>query len=100
MPEGEYVVAGCREMNVMIESRSCALDNPKRKHFLVAPVIAVIRRSKDVHSGSVGLPRLATNVRENAETRKPTREQARDPIDEGTVDLRQPSLAKPHHENA
>lgn len=41
MPEGEYVVAGCRKMNVMIVSRSCALDNPKRKHFLVAPVVAV-----------------------------------------------------------
>ena len=41
MPEGEYVVAGCRKMNVMIVSRSCSLDNPKRKHFLVAPVVAV-----------------------------------------------------------
>ena len=41
MPEGEYVVAGCRKMNVMIVSRSCALDNPKRKHYLVAPVVAV-----------------------------------------------------------
>lgn len=41
MPEGEYVVAGCRKMNVMIVSRSCALDNTKRKHFLVAPVVAV-----------------------------------------------------------
>ena len=41
MPEGEYVVAGCRKMNVMIISRSCSLDNSKRKHFLVAPVIAV-----------------------------------------------------------
>ncbi|MGB6130978.1 MAG: hypothetical protein WBG54_04305 [Acidobacteriaceae bacterium] len=41
LPEGEFVVAGCRKMNVMIVSRSCALDNPKRKHFLIAPVIAV-----------------------------------------------------------
>jgi hypothetical protein len=59
-----------------------------------------IRRSKDVHSGSVGLPRLAASVRENAETRKSTREQARDPIGEGNVDLRQSSLAEPHHKNA
>jgi len=41
LPEGEYVIAGCRRMNVMIVSRSCALSNPKRKHFLVAPVVAV-----------------------------------------------------------
>jgi hypothetical protein len=41
MPEGEFVVAACRKMNVMIVSRSCSLDNPKRKLFLVAPVIAV-----------------------------------------------------------
>lgn len=41
LPEGEYVVAGCRKTNVMIISRSCALDNPKRKHFLVAPLQAV-----------------------------------------------------------
>jgi len=41
MPEGEFVVAGCRKMNVMVASRSCALDNPKRKHFSVAPVVAV-----------------------------------------------------------
>lgn len=41
LPEGEFVVAGCRKTNVMIASRSCALDNPKRKHFLVAPVTAI-----------------------------------------------------------
>ncbi len=41
MAQGEYIVAACRKMNVIIVSRSCALDNPKRKHFLVAPVIAV-----------------------------------------------------------
>jgi hypothetical protein len=39
--EGEYILAACRKMNVMLIPRSCALDNPKRKHFLVAPVIAV-----------------------------------------------------------
>jgi hypothetical protein len=41
LPEGEYVVAGCRKIKVMIISRSCTLDNPKRKHFLVAPIQAV-----------------------------------------------------------
>ncbi len=40
LPEGEYVIAACRKMNVII-SRSCALDNPGRKHFLVAPVHTV-----------------------------------------------------------
>lgn len=40
-PEGEYVIAVCKKMNIMIISRSCSLDNPKRKHFLVAPVHAV-----------------------------------------------------------
>jgi hypothetical protein len=39
-------------------------------------------------------------MRENAETRKPTREQARDPVRENDIDLRQPSLAKPHQEDA
>jgi hypothetical protein len=41
-PEGEFVIAGCKKMNVMIISRSCALDNPKRKHFLVAPVLSIL----------------------------------------------------------
>lgn len=40
-PEGEYILAGARRMNVMLIPRSCALDNPKRKHFLVAPVFAI-----------------------------------------------------------
>lgn len=40
-PDGEYVISGCKKMNVMIVSRSCAVDNPKRKHFLIAPVVAV-----------------------------------------------------------
>jgi hypothetical protein len=39
-------------------------------------------------------------VRENAETRKPTCEQAGDSVREGDIDLRELSLAKPHHENA
>ena len=51
MPEGEYVVAGCRKMNVMIVSRCCALDNPKRKHFLIAPVIAVEELQLEQRSG-------------------------------------------------
>ena len=41
LPEGEFTIAGCRRINVMIVSRSCSLDNPKRKHFLIAPVHAV-----------------------------------------------------------
>jgi hypothetical protein len=41
MPEGEFVASHAKKQNVMIVSRSCALDNPARKHVLVAPVIAV-----------------------------------------------------------
>jgi hypothetical protein len=41
LPEGEFTIAACKKMNVMVISRSCALDNPKRKHFLVSPVHAV-----------------------------------------------------------
>jgi hypothetical protein len=41
LPEGEFTIAGCRKLNIMIISRSCALDNPKRKHVLVAPVHAI-----------------------------------------------------------
>ena len=44
--------------------------------------------------------RLPTYLRENAETRKLAREQAGDPIRKGDVDLRQPSLARTHHEDA
>jgi hypothetical protein len=39
-------------------------------------------------------------MRENAETGKPASEQACDPVRKGNVDRRQPSLSKPHHENA
>jgi len=35
------VIAGCKTMLVLLLSRSCDLDKPTRKHFLVAPVIAV-----------------------------------------------------------
>jgi hypothetical protein len=45
-------------------------------------------------------PRLATHMRENAETAKPTCEQAGDPVGEDDIDLRQPPLAEAHHENA
>jgi hypothetical protein len=39
-------------------------------------------------------------MRENAETGKPACEQAGDPVREDYIDLRQPSLTKPHHEHA
>lgn len=41
MPHGEHVIAGCRKMRIMLISRSCDIDKDKRKHFLVAPVIAI-----------------------------------------------------------
>src|SRR5207245_11386492 len=40
--DGEFVTADCKKMNVMVIARSCALDNPKRKHILVAPDLAVL----------------------------------------------------------
>lgn len=38
---GEYVIAHCKKMTVMLVSRSCDIDKDSRKHFLVAPVVAV-----------------------------------------------------------
>ena len=55
--------------------------------------------SKHVYWRSVDLSRLAPHVRENAKPRQPTRKQAGDPIRESNVNLRQPSLAKAHHES-
>jgi hypothetical protein len=42
LPNGEWGVVHFRRQNVMVVSRSCALDNPARKHCLVAPVRAVV----------------------------------------------------------
>jgi hypothetical protein len=41
LPNGEWAAVHIKKQNVMIVSRSCALDNPSRKHCLVAPVRAV-----------------------------------------------------------
>jgi hypothetical protein len=41
LPSGEWGVAHFKKQNVMIVNRSCALDNPARKHCLVAPVRTV-----------------------------------------------------------
>jgi hypothetical protein len=41
LPNGEWGVVHFKKQNVMIVSRSCALDNPARKHCLVAPVRTV-----------------------------------------------------------
>src|SRR5262249_10223600 len=38
---GEYVISHCRKTIVMLISRSCDVDKLNRKHFLVAPVIAI-----------------------------------------------------------
>jgi hypothetical protein len=59
-----------------------------------------VRRSKDIYGRPVDLPRFPTHMRENAEARQPASEQAHDPVGEGNVDLRQPSLAEAHHEDA
>jgi hypothetical protein len=37
----ELVIGLCQLMPAMIVSRSCSLDNPKRKQFLVAPVVSL-----------------------------------------------------------
>jgi hypothetical protein len=40
-PLGEYVLSVARRMMVMIVTRSCAVDKPSTKHYLVAPVIKI-----------------------------------------------------------
>jgi hypothetical protein len=40
-PEGEYIIAACRKMTVLMVSRSCDMDKDSRKHYLVAPVVAI-----------------------------------------------------------
>jgi hypothetical protein len=42
-PDGEFVAAHVNKKNVMIISRSCSLDNPGRKHRLVAPIQVVMQ---------------------------------------------------------
>jgi hypothetical protein len=59
-----------------------------------------VRRSKNIHWRPVDFAGLSSDVGQDAEARKPACEKAGDPVGEGNVDLRQPSLAKPHHENA
>ena len=41
LPSGEWGVVHFKKQNIMIISRSCALDNSSRKHVIVAPVRAV-----------------------------------------------------------
>jgi len=41
LPSGEWGIVHFKKQNVMMVSRSCALDYPKRKHVLVAPVHTV-----------------------------------------------------------
>jgi hypothetical protein len=41
MPHGEHIIASCKKMRLMLVSRSCDIDKHSRKHFLVAPVVAV-----------------------------------------------------------
>lgn len=38
---GEYIMSVARRTTVMIVTRSCAVDKPSTKHYLVAPVISV-----------------------------------------------------------
>jgi hypothetical protein len=56
--------------------------------------------SKNVHRSPVDIAGLSSDVGQDAEARKPAREKAGDPVGEGNVDLRQPSLTEPHHEHA
>jgi hypothetical protein len=59
-----------------------------------------VRWSKNVHRSPVEFAGLSSDVGQDAEARKPASEQPGDPVGEGNVDLRQPSLTKPHHEHA
>lgn len=38
---GEFIVSVARRTMVMIVTRSCAIDKPSTKHFLVAPVVTI-----------------------------------------------------------
>lgn len=40
-PLGEYIMATARLTKVMIVTRSCVIDKPSSKHYLIAPVIAI-----------------------------------------------------------
>src|SRR5208282_6235305 len=59
-----------------------------------------VRRSKNIHWRPVDLAGLSSDVGQDAEAGKPACEQPGDPVREGNVDLRQPSLTEPHHEHA
>jgi len=59
-----------------------------------------VRRSKDVDGCTVDLAGLSSDVGQDAEARKPASEQPSEPVSEGNVDLRQPSLAEPHQQHA
>jgi hypothetical protein len=37
----EYIMASCHLRDVIVLSKSCSLDNSKRKHIIIAPVIAI-----------------------------------------------------------
>lgn len=58
-----------------------------------------VRRSKDVYGCTVDLAGLSSDVGQDAEAGEPACEQPGDPVRENNIDLCQPSLAKPHHEN-
>jgi hypothetical protein len=105
-PRGITHDIGCRKLVSLPASLEFA---PTRREHVLHPLglTAVgksddeaVRRSKDIYGRPVDLPRFPTHMRENAEARQPASEQARDPVGEGNVDLRQPSLAEAHHEDA
>ncbi len=49
--KAEYVASRCELRNVIILSRSCSLDNPKRKHIVVAPVKEIESLPEEQRSG-------------------------------------------------
>jgi hypothetical protein len=59
-----------------------------------------IVRPKDIYGCPVDLPRLAPYMRENTEARKPACEETRDSVRDRDIELREPSLAKSHQEDA
>jgi hypothetical protein len=88
-PSSEFASTGCH--HVLYPFRLATVREGDDK---------TMGRSKDVHRGSVDPAGLATDVRENAEAGKPTCEQTGDPVRDSDVDLRQPSLAEPHHQDS
>jgi hypothetical protein len=62
-PDGEYVIGKCRLQQVLVVSRSCALDNAeRRKHLLIAPVTEIASLRPEERSEGKLLDLRANNI--------------------------------------